>query len=324
MLPGEVVTGGICRPPPQPVPMVGSGETADRQGHPKGAELVVAAFFIFLREGIEASMVVAVLLAYLNRIGQRQYFRDVLTGVGAAMGLAALAGVVAYLTIRTYAGSRVQTVFETVTFVLATVLLTYMTFWMRSHARSIGRELQERSQQVIDGRARHGMALLAFQAVGREGIETVVFTLAIAFSTSAAVVLAGAAGGLVVSLGMAFAIYRLGHRINMALFFKVVGALLIFFAAGLLTDAVQNIQHLGWLPVLSAPLWDTSRLLPDGGTVGGLLHAFFGYASRPSGLDLGVWAVYLTVTGGMFLRSPAPGRPGGLTPSGRRTQSTVG
>lgn len=286
---------------------------------------MVAAFFIFLREGIEASMVVAVLLAYLNRTGQRRYFRDVLAGVAAAMAMAGAAGVVAYLTIRTYAGSRVQTVFETATFVLATVLLTYMTFWMRSHARSLSSELRQRSQQAIEGRARHGMALLAFQAVGREGVETVVFTLAIAFSTSGAVVLTGAAGGLAVSLAMAFAIYRLGHRINMGLFFRVVGALLIFFAAGLLTDAVQNMQQLGWLPLFSAPLWNTSSVLPDGGTVGSLLHAFFGYASRPSGLDVGVWAVYLAFAAGAFLRSPGTRPPGrGMTASGSRPETRVG
>ena len=270
-------------------------------------------------------MVVAVLLAYLNRIGQRRYFKDVLAGVAAAMVMAGVAGVVAYLTIRTYAGSRVQTVFETATFVFATVLLTYMTFWMRSHARSLGSELRQRSQQALEGRARHGMALLAFQAVGREGVETVVFTLAIAFSTSGAVVLMGAVGGLAVSLAMAFAIYRLGHRVNMGLFFRIVGAFLIFFAAGLLTDAVQNMQELGWLPLLSAPLWNTSALLPDGGTVGSLMHAFFGYASQPSGLDVGVWATYLAVTIGAFLRTSGTRPPReGLTPSGSRPETTVG
>src|SRR5579875_3226681 len=110
---------------------------------------MLATLVIFLREGVEASMIVAILLAYLSRTGQRRYFGDVFAGVGAALGLAAAGGVAAYLTVRTYAGSRVQTIFETATFLLATVLLTYMTFWMRSHARGLKSELSSRLGAVL-------------------------------------------------------------------------------------------------------------------------------------------------------------------------------
>jgi high-affinity iron transporter len=96
---------------------------------------------IFLREGIEASMIIAILCAYLNRIGQRRHFVDVLAGVGTALVLATAGGVIAYYTIRSYSGSEVQTVFETATFLLAAGILTYMTFWMRNHARTISSEL---------------------------------------------------------------------------------------------------------------------------------------------------------------------------------------
>jgi len=144
---------------------------------------VLATLVIFLREGVEASMIVAILLAYLNRIGRRDRFRDIFLGVGAALILAAVGGVVAYETIRSYDGSRVQTIFETCTYLVAAAVLTYMTFWMRNHARSLSKELRSRADAAIDGRARWGLGLLAFQAVGREGLETVVFTLAIVFST---------------------------------------------------------------------------------------------------------------------------------------------
>ncbi|MHB1875766.1 MAG: FTR1 family iron permease, partial [Streptosporangiaceae bacterium] len=211
---------------------------------------MLATGVIFLREGVEASMIVAILLAYLNRTGQRRYFRDVFIGVGAALLLAGAAGVVAYLTIRTYAGSRVQTIFETITFLAAAVLLTYMTFWMRSHARGLKADLQSRADAAMGRGTRTGLSLLAFQAVGREGVETVVFTLAIAFSTTArGGMLAGGAIGLAIALAIAVAMYRLGHRINIGRFFTVVGTLLMVFAAGLLVDAVQNMQELGWLPV---------------------------------------------------------------------------
>jgi high-affinity iron transporter len=89
---------------------------------------VVATLVIFLREGVEASMIIAILLAYLNRTGQRQYFRDVFIGVGAALVLAATGGLIAYETIKSYDGSRAQTIFETATYLLAAVVLTYMTF----------------------------------------------------------------------------------------------------------------------------------------------------------------------------------------------------
>src|SRR5258708_15858610 len=106
---------------------------------------MVATFVIFLREGVEASMIVAILLAYLNRSGKRRHFRDVFAGVAAALILAGAGGLAAYFTIRTYAGSRVQSIFETVTYLLAAPVLTYMTFWMRSHARGLKRELHSHS-----------------------------------------------------------------------------------------------------------------------------------------------------------------------------------
>src|SRR5579862_9904539 len=222
---------------------------------------MLATLVIFLREGVEASMIVAILLAYLNRIGRREHFRDVFIGVGAALILATAGGVAAYETIRSYDGSRVQTIFETFTYLLAAAVLTYMTFWMRSHARSLSRELRARTDAALDGRARWGLALLAFQAVGREGLETVVFTLAIIFSTSASGALSGAVLGLAGSLVLAFVIYRLGHKLNLSKFFTVIGCLLMVFAAGLLADSAENLQQLGWLPVLSDPMWHSGRIL---------------------------------------------------------------
>ena len=216
---------------------------------------MLATLVIFLREGIEASMIIAILLAYLDRIGHREHFRDVFLGVGAALVLATAGGVIAYETIRRYDGSRVQTIFETITYLVAATVLTYMTFWMRKHARSLSKELRARADAALDGRARWGLGLLAFQAVGREGLETVVFTLAIIFSTTAASALSGAAIGLAGSLVVAFVIYRLGHKLNLSRFFTVIGVLLLVFAAGLLADSVENLQALGWLPVLTAPMW---------------------------------------------------------------------
>jgi high-affinity iron transporter len=262
---------------------------------------MLATLVIFLREGVEASMIIAILLAYLNRIGRREHFRDVFVGVGAALLLATAGGVVAYETIRSYNGSRAQAIFETVTYLVAATVLTYMTFWMRNHARSLSKELRARAEAALDGRARWGLGLLAFQAVGREGLETVVFTLAIIFSTSAAGALTGAAIGLAGALGIAFVIYRLGHRLNLSRFFTVIGVLLMVFAAGLLADSVENLQQLGWLPVLEQPMWHSARVLSENSAFGDVLHSFFGYSDAPTPLQLLVYVGYLAIAALTYL-----------------------
>ena len=264
--------------------------------------MMVATFVIFLREGVEGGMIVAILLSYLAQIGQRRHFRDVLAGVAAAMVLVLLGGVAAYVTLKTYAGSRVQTIFETFTYLLAAVVLTYMTFWMRNHSRSIAKDLRSRTEAALDGRARWGLGLLSFQAVGREGLETMVFTLAIIFASSGRGVIAGGVAGLVVSIGISWSIFHLGRRLNLGLFFTGIGALLMVFAAGILVDAVENLQQLGWLPVLTRQLWNTSGALAEKSTLGDIFHTFFGYADRPTVLQLGVYVVYLSVAVGLYLR----------------------
>jgi high-affinity iron transporter len=254
---------------------------------------VAATFLIFLREGIEASMIVAILLAYLDRMGQRRHFRDVFLGVGLAMVLVLIGGVTLYLTLKNYAGSRTQTIFETVTYSIAAVVLTYMTFWMRNHARGLSGELRTRAEAAMDGRARFGLGVLSFQAVGREGLETMVFTLAIAFASSGRQVLAGGLAGLAVALLIALAIYRFGKKINVGVFFTTIGGVLMIFAAGLIADAVENLQELGWIHFLNSTLWNSSGILGQDTTFGDILHSFFGYADRPTVLQLICYGLYL-------------------------------
>lgn len=263
---------------------------------------MLATFVIFLREGVEASMIVAILLAYLNRMGARRYFRDVFIGVGVGLGVATAGGTAAYFTIRTYAGSRVQTIFETVTYLLAACVLTYMTFWMRNHGRTLSADLRRRTDAAMSQGSRRGMALLAAQAVGREGVETVVFTLAILFATSTRGALVGAAVGLAGALGVAVAVYRLGHKINITRFFTTVGVLLMVFAAGLLGDTVQNLQQLGWLPLLGHPLWNTGGWLSEDSALGDVAHTFLGYAQAPTLLQVLVYLLYVAVALAAFLQ----------------------
>lgn len=240
-------------------------------------------------------MIIAILLAYLSRIGRRELFRDVIAGVVVALAAAAAAGVVIYVTVRRYEDTRGQVVFETVTYLVAATVLTYMTFWMRRHARDLSGDLRAKVDTAVTGRSRGALALLAGQAVGREAIETTVFTLAITFSAGRGQVLVGAAAGLLVALAIAVFIYRLGHRLNLGRFFLIVGVALSVFAAALLADAIQNMQELGWLTVLTSPVWDTGRVLSEDTQFGDLLHSLIGYAQAPSVLQLAVYLAYLSI-----------------------------
>lgn len=270
---------------------------------------MLATFVIFLREGIEASMIVSILLAYLRASGNQRHFRDVYLGVAAAVGLITAGGTAIYFLIKDYENSRVQIYFETATYLLAAIALTGMTFWMQRHARSLSGELRTRSEAALSGSARFGMAALAFQAVSREGLETMVFTLALLFAATPLGghaqrwgMLGGGALGLLCALAIAVALYRFGAKINLGRFFKVLGVVLMFFAAGLLVDAVQNFETLGWLRIGQHVLWDSGAALTQSSTWGDLAHAFFGYSDRPTALQGVVWLVYLGVVLTIFTR----------------------
>ncbi len=277
---------------------------------------MIPTFVIFLREGIEASMIVAILLAYLRRIGQRRHFRDVYLGVAAALVLVLGGGIAAFFLIRQYEGSNVQTYFETATYLLAAAVLTYMTFWMQRHARDLTKELQRRSDRALSHGTRWGLGVLAFQAVGREGLETMVFTLAIVFASSRQaatpvhgdLLWLGAVLGLAVALAIAVAIYRLGARLNLRRFFRVLGVTLMVFAAGLLADAVENLQQLHWLPFATHVLWNSTGVVSEASSIGDVLHSLLGYADQPTVLQAVVWLGYVTTSTVVFMRG---GRRGG-------------
>ena len=254
---------------------------------------MIAVGVIFLRESIEASMVVSILLAILDRMGKREYFRDVFYGVGAAFVFVLGGSVAIYFTIRRYSGTTFQTIFETFTYLVAAVILTFMTFWMRRHARSFFSEMADKVDHVMSARQRLGLSVLAFQAVGREGLETAVFTIAIVFAAGSRGAIWGALVGLIAGLSLSIAIFRFGRRINMRRLFNVVGSLLMVFAAGLVADSVENMQQLGWLPFLRAPLWNSSHFLSESSSTGDIFHSFFGYADHPTALQLGVYLLYL-------------------------------
>ncbi|MEI6710054.1 MAG: FTR1 family protein [Actinomycetota bacterium] len=265
---------------------------------------MLATFIIFLREGIEASLIISILLTYLQKTGQEQYRRDVFIGVASALLLTVVGGSALYFTVSTYSGSRFQQIFETFTFLVAAIFLTLMTLWMQRHSRQMRGELTQQSELAISKGGRFSMGLLAFQSVGREGLETMVFTLAILFANShqsAAplqnrLLIVGGALGLAVAIGVAYAIFKLGAKVNLGLFFKVIGAFLMLCAAGLIADAVENLQRLGWVTLGNHTLWNTSGIISEHSNVGDVLHQFLGYAEQPTSLQVLMWALYLVGT----------------------------
>ena len=270
---------------------------------------MIATFVLFLREGLEASLIVSILFAALRQLNQMEMARAVWIGIILAIAASLLGGTILYITIHNYVGTTFQTIFETITYLVAVVILTSMTFWMQKHSRSLKREITAKAS--ASGSA-FALGLLAFSTVGREGLETAVFTLAFAFRTNALLLLIGALLGLLASIGLCVMIYRLGYRLDFRVFFRVMGILLLFFAAGLLGDAIQNMQQLGWLSFGTSPLWNTAHILSEDSTLGDLLHTFLGYAEAPTVLQGLIYALYLLIAGGIFAwitRKPNIGKP---------------
>ncbi|MHB1682769.1 MAG: FTR1 family iron permease [Bacilli bacterium] len=267
---------------------------------------MLGSFLIFFRESLEASMIVSIMLAYLKQIGRRDRFRDVWLGVWSALGIAALGGYAIFATIRHYDGTTLQTEIESITYFVAAGILTYMTFWMNRQSRQLKSDLQVKLAAAIQNGALWTIALVAFITVGREGLETVVFMIAIAFKSSPLSLAIGAIIGASAGLSLSYLIYVTGKRINLRVFFNIMGTLLMLFAAGLLADGIEDWQQLGWIRFGAQPLWNTSRLLNENTTLGDILHSFFGYADSPTGLQLGSYVVYLTLMLWLFWRGNRP------------------
>ena len=257
---------------------------------------------IFFRESLEASLVVGILLAYLRRVERPDQALAVWLGVAAGLAVAVGVGLVAYRLLTAYAGSRLQLVLEGVTYLVAAVLLTYMSFWMQEQSQGLRRELEARVQTALGRGSTAALVLLAAVTVGREGLETVLFTLAIALGARPLALGAGAGLGLLAGLLCSAWLHVLGRRLPLGAFFGVLGILLLLFAAGLLVDGVQNLQALGWLPVAQRVVWHSARLLREHSVVGDLLHSFFGYADRPTLLQVGVYGAFVFTAIPAFLR----------------------
>ncbi|HEX6581211.1 MAG TPA: iron uptake transporter permease EfeU [Actinomycetota bacterium] len=268
-----------------------------------------ATFVIALREGIEAALIVSIVLAYLKQLGASDRARLVWWGTGLAVALSAAVGTGIFVAGAEFEGAA-EEVFEGLVTLAAVGVLTWMIFWMRRQGSRIRSELQEKvDTAIVSG----GLALagLAFFAVLREGIETALFLFAAAKGTAVegtavapATQVTGAVIGLAIAVVLGVLLYRGGIRMNLRSFFRVTGLILIVVAAGLFAYSLHELQEAGWLPVLEAHAFDLSASLPDDAGAGAILRGLVGYNADPTWLEVVGWAAYLVVVGGLFLRRP--------------------
>jgi high-affinity iron transporter len=247
-----------------------------------------------LREGVEAALIVGILASYLVKIGRADRLAIVWLGVSAAIVASAAIGVLAFVALGSLQGAAEQIIAGT-TSLLAVVILTYMLFWMRKQAVSMGADLRAGVDRAVASTSILGLGLLAFTAVIREGIETSLFLLG---QTTAAAgeglsVVLGAVVGLLIAASIGVLIFRAGLRLNLSAFFNVTGAALVVIASGLLSYGVHEFIEVGLLPGLVTPFYDISAVLPHTTGIGQFLRAIVGYSATPELTTLLAQVAYL-------------------------------
>jgi high-affinity iron transporter len=265
-----------------------------------------AAFLITLREGLEAALIVAIVMAYLRQLGQQKQFGVVAGGAIAGGAVALGVGIGVYLTVGELEG-RAEGYVEAVIALVAAGVLTWMIFWMRGQARSIGGQLRGEVDRALATGAVFGLASITFIGVLREGIETALFMLAVVFDSGVVSSSIGGFSGLAVALALGYAIYRGGQHINLRLFFQITGGLVIIFAAGLLGKGIFQLQVLGVFESYHFPVWDlTETPLLGTGQVAAFLRGLFGWSSRPSIEQVVIWIAFIGTAGWFFYHGRLP------------------
>jgi high-affinity iron transporter len=267
---------------------------------------VLANYLIGLREGLEASLVVSILVAYLVRAGHADRLRPVWAGVLVAVAVSLGFGALLSFTSSSLS-FQAQEAFGGVLSIVAVGFVTWMIFWMRRTARSLSAELRERVDAALSLGA-GALALTAFLAVGREGLETSLFIWSAVQSTGEGVQpIVGAALGLLTAVALGYLFYKGALRINLSRFFTWTGAALIVVAAGVLAYGVHDLQEAGLLPGLDALAFDISGAVPADSWYGTLLRGTLNLTPQTTWLQAAVWLLYVVPVSVLFLR-PAPAR----------------
>ncbi|HET9154760.1 MAG TPA: iron uptake transporter permease EfeU [Solirubrobacterales bacterium] len=253
---------------------------------------MIPTFVITLREGVEASLIIGIIAAFLVKEGRQDAMRQMWLGIGIAVVLCA--GVaVALRVIGQDLPDKGQEGLETVIGLIAVAAVTYMIVWMRRHARGIKAQLQGEAASALAAGSTVALVGMAFLAVLREGFETSVFLLA-AFNDATDTTAAGAGAvlGLVAAVVIGLGLYRGGVRINLTRFFRFTGLVLVFVAAGLLATAAHTAHEAGWINGLQGQAIDLSWLVQPGTVSGSLLTGMLGLQPSPTVIEVTVYLAY--------------------------------
>ncbi|MFH8730181.1 MULTISPECIES: iron uptake transporter permease EfeU [unclassified Streptomyces] len=270
-------------------------------------------YLIGLREGLEASLVVCILIAYLVKTDRRDALRPIWIGIAIAVAVALGFGFALTFGSQELTFEAQEALGGSLS-IVAVGLVTWMVFWMRRTARHLKAELHGK----LDAALQMGTAALvatAFLAVGREGLETALFVWASVRASNDGThgPLIGVLLGLLTAVVLGWLFYRGALRINLAKFFTWTGGMLVIVAAGVLAYGVHDLQEAQFLGGLSSKAFDISGTIPPDSWYGTLLKGVFNFQPDPTVLQVVVWLLYLAVTltvffapSGFLSRKPKP------------------
>jgi high-affinity iron transporter len=279
---------------------------------------MIPTFVITLREGVEASLIVGIIAAFLVKEGRRDALRQMWIGVGIAIVLCTAVGVGLDL-IGEQLPQKEQEGLESIIGVIAVATISYMIVWMTRHSRGIKAELEGEAASALATGSTMALVGMAFLAVLREGFETSVFLLA-AFQDASDTTAAGAGAvlGLLCAVLIGFGLYRGGVRLNLSRFFRVTGLILVFVAAGLLASAAHTAHEAGWITSLQSQAVDLSWLVKPGEITGSLLTGMLGLQPRPVTIEVIVYLAY-AIPMSLYVLWPQRFRPGNRARAPKQT-----
>lgn len=234
-----------------------------------------------LREGLEAALIIGIVLGALNKIHRPDLRFSVLYGTLSAFGVSLLTAIGLNLLGAEFEGQG-EAIFEGITLLLAAGLLTWMIVWMGRQARTLKGNLESGVQQAALQTGASALFLLAFFSITKEGIELAVFLYAARLASTAVSTYTGAVLGLCIAGGFGWLLFHSTRRLSLQRFFQVTNILLILFAAGLVSHAVHAFGEVGWVSPIVSPLWNLNPILNENSIPGQILHTLFGYSGSPS------------------------------------------
>lgn len=270
-------------------------------------------YLIGLREGLEAALVVSILIAFLVKSGRKERLGQVWLGVGAAILLSIAFGFVLTYVAEDLLSFQQKELFEAVTSILAVVFVTWMIFWMRRFSRQLAKDLRGRLEEAI-GLGSFAVVVMAFLAVAREGLETaLLFYAAAQGATTSSGPLIGISLGALTAVVLGWFIYAGAIRINLTTFFRWTGLGLILVAAGIFKYGVHDLQESGLVPGLTTHAFDLSGSYDGSSWYGALLSGMVNFTATPTVLETIAWAAYLVPVLILFLW-PAKAAPSAPAP----------